>query len=386
MINKRILLLSAYDAYSHQQWRETLVDMFPQARWTVLALPPRYFAWRVRGNSLSWAFNHRRELADNYDLVIATSVTDLSSLRGFVPSLSRIPTLVYFHENQFSYPVNHGAAGTKNQSLSIEPQITSIYSALCADQLAFNSDWNRRSFMQGAGALLRKLPDHVPADLIGSLQAKSLVLPVPLSDHLFAPSAQRKAKAADIPLQIVWNHRHEYDKGPLLLLGIINRLIHHGLPFQLHLLGQRFRREPSEFATVREVLDRYYSASGIAPGRDQWLDSRQDYLALIQSSDLVLSTAQHDFQGLSVLEACALGCVPSVPDELAYPEYVPDNCRFAAFNNDIEQQADSAADLIETWTRALCVEPRPPAPDISRLSVSAIRPDWDRCLSQLIRA
>ena len=66
---RRILLLSAYEAHSHRQWRSTLCDMFPEHYWTCLSLPPRHFAWRVRGNSLSWAFNHRQTLTDNYDLL-----------------------------------------------------------------------------------------------------------------------------------------------------------------------------------------------------------------------------------------------------------------------------------------------------------------------------
>ncbi|MDO9476987.1 MAG: DUF3524 domain-containing protein, partial [Pseudohongiella sp.] len=133
MTDRRILLLSAYDAGSHQQWRQILCDMFPHYHWTCLSLPARHFSWRVRGNSLSWAFNHRRELTDNYDLVIATSLTDLASLRGFVPELARIPTLVYFHENQFAYPA------TAQQHASIEPAMVNLYSALCADHVAFNS-------------------------------------------------------------------------------------------------------------------------------------------------------------------------------------------------------------------------------------------------------
>src|SRR5690606_35019293 len=86
---KRILLLSAYDAASHKHWRQQLVTLFPGSHWTELVLPARYFSWRIRGNSLSWAFNHRQKLTDNYDLLIATSVCDLASLRGFVPELAR---------------------------------------------------------------------------------------------------------------------------------------------------------------------------------------------------------------------------------------------------------------------------------------------------------
>jgi len=94
----RILLLSAYDAHSHRRWRQGLVAAFPEWRWTVLTLPPRFFSWRVRGNSLSWAFSERETLEQSYDVLVATSMTDLSALKGLVPAL------VYCHENQFAYP------------------------------------------------------------------------------------------------------------------------------------------------------------------------------------------------------------------------------------------------------------------------------------------
>jgi hypothetical protein len=47
----RVLLLSPYDAHSHRRWRKGLVAAFPDWQWTVLTLPPRFFLWRVRGNT-----------------------------------------------------------------------------------------------------------------------------------------------------------------------------------------------------------------------------------------------------------------------------------------------------------------------------------------------
>ncbi len=102
----KILLLSAYDALSHQYWRKGLVRAFPEYDWTVLTLPPRYFSWRLRGNSLTWAYSKREVLSAGYDLLICTSMTDLSALKGMVPALANVPVLCYFHENQFAYPAS----------------------------------------------------------------------------------------------------------------------------------------------------------------------------------------------------------------------------------------------------------------------------------------
>lgn len=385
---RRILLLSAYDAHSHQQWRDTLCTMLPDDQWTCLSLPPRHFAWRVRGNSLSWAFNHHQTLTDNYDLLIVTSLTDLSSLRGFVPALARLPTLVYFHENQFVYPAGPSrkttpAAEATQRCNELNAQITSLYTALCADHIAFNSDWNRRSFFHGLESLLKKLPDQVPPDLPQRLRVNSSVLPVPLPDHLFASSphnnrdTQRHNKATDA-LQLVWNHRHEYDKGPTLLLAIVRQLVEQNLPFRLHLLGQRFRREPDEFAQIRSLLAAHCAHHNIAPGIDKWLPSRDDYEDLLSNSDIVLSTALHDFQGLSVLEAMARGCVPLAPAALAYPEYISPECLYPVAGLTVMAQALSACEKLATWHRQWQdPQSRRPDIDIRQFSASAMQEAWE---------
>ncbi|ALO45694.1 tRNA-queuosine alpha-mannosyltransferase domain-containing protein [Pseudohongiella spirulinae] len=387
----RILLLSAYEAVSHQQWRSRLFELFPTARWTALGLPARHFAWRVRGNSLTWAFNHRQELTDNYELLIVTSLCDLSALRGFVPELAALPTLVYFHENQFAYPDNTEAddarrAGRQAHNL-LNMQLTSIYTALCADMIAFNSDWNRRSFLSGARQLLDRLPDHVPCGLTEHLQQRSQVLPVPLADSLFnshastgAPAINQQRLSGDA-LNIVWNHRHEYDKGPELLLGIMQELIERGVCFRLHLLGQRFRQQPAAFATLRQLLSDHYQSQGIEPGIDNHIEDRNAYLQVLQHGDIVLSTARHDFQGLSVLEACALGCTPLVPDALAYPEYLPAQCRYPVIADSISAQAQAAADCLQKMLPDI----RANRPNVSHLSVGALGAAWNEAISSLLK-
>ena len=100
----KVLLLSAYAAHSHVHWQRCLLNMFPDWEWRVLSLPPRHFSWRVRGNALYWSLEERESLERDYDLLIATSMVDLATLRGLVPALTALPSLLYFHENQFDYP------------------------------------------------------------------------------------------------------------------------------------------------------------------------------------------------------------------------------------------------------------------------------------------
>jgi hypothetical protein len=108
-------------------------------------------------------------------LLIATSMVDLSTLRGFIPALAaKLPTLLYFHENQFAYPTRDA------QRNNAEIQLVPLYAALCADSLVFNSEYNRSTFLAGARALLRRLPDYVPKGLLAAQLEQSHVLPVPV--------------------------------------------------------------------------------------------------------------------------------------------------------------------------------------------------------------
>lgn len=301
----KILLLSAYDAASHKRWREGLVKHCADHDWTCLSLPARYFNWRVRGNSLSWAFSERATLEQDYDLLIATSMVDLSSLRGFVPKLASVPTLLYFHENQFDYPVSNKQKSAEHHG-SVEPQILSIYSALCATTLVFNSSYNRQTFLEGAAALLKKLPDAVPGNLIECMEQCSQVLSVPLDDSFF--SNIERDRDTSSPLQLVWNHRWEYDKGPDRLLLFIRELKRLNVVFRLHVVGQQFRQQPAEFEEIKQLL-----LECKALGEWGFIESEASYRRLLCDADVVLSTALHDFQGLSILEAVASGCKPLLP-------------------------------------------------------------------------
>ncbi|MDP6968336.1 MAG: DUF3524 domain-containing protein, partial [Gammaproteobacteria bacterium] len=272
----RILLLSAYDADSHAYWRQQLVSGLPDYDWTQLVLPGRYFNWRIRGNSLQWALTERRTLEQHFDLIIATSMVDLSALKGMVPNLASIPSMVYFHENQFAYPVQKEGY--------LEPMMVNLYSAVCATHIVFNSAYNRDSFLQGVESLLHRLPEKLPASLIANLAAKTTLLPVPVS--LQSKPAQWVRSKAEVP-QLVWNHRWEYDKGPELLLASLRELKRRGIKFNLHLLGQQFRQQPEALVTLQQEF-------AACLGHTGYIDSRMEYEALLQQADYVLSTAKHE--------------------------------------------------------------------------------------------
>lgn len=339
-MRRKILLLSAYDASSHKQWRLRLASMFPDYEWTQLALPARNFNWRIRGNSLQWGFGEAQEMHRHYDLLIATSMVDLSSLRGFIPALAQVPSIVYFHENQFVYPPGHD-----QEARNVEPQLVPLYAALCADAIIFNSEYNRSTFLQGAENLFQKLPDDLPANLLTRLENSTVVsVPLPVVDS--PPLARDSGNL----LEVVWNHRWEYDKGPRLLLQLIARLVENQSPIRLHIVGEQFRVTPAEFEQMQILLRQHASALNITPGEFGYIANQQDYFALLGRSDVVLSTALHDFQGLAMQEASAFGCTPLAPDNLVYPEYLTAEFLYPAQEHS-EEASLQIASRLSKWQK-----------------------------------
>lgn len=377
----RILLLSAYDTLSHRYWRESLVKQFPQYQWTVLHLAPRYFNYRVRSNPLSWSSQHRKILEQPYELVIATSLVDTSTLRGLVPSLAQTPLWVYCHENQFAYPSSLIQDSRRTLQHDLEVKMVFLYNCLCADWISFNSNWNRNTALQELSELLKAFPEKTDPQCMDSLEIKSDVLPVPLNEKMNnqLPAGNPKKLEAGREIQVVWNHRWEYDKGPDFLLAFVKELSSRQIPVCLHVTGKQFRQQPEAF----DVLQRYLETenSSVRKGVFGFLDSRNEYMECLESSDIVLSTALHDFQGLSILEAVQCGCIPLLPDKLAYPEFFEE--KFLYEWKDLpEDCARSAVDKL------VCLQKKGDLqlPDLVRFDWSCLREAYACRIESLVSA
>ncbi|NDY95200.1 tRNA-queuosine alpha-mannosyltransferase domain-containing protein [Wenzhouxiangella limi] len=298
-----VWLLSAYHADSHAAWANWLTATFPSIDWQMLTLPGRHFAWRIRGNPLSWldALPERRP-----DLIMATSMVDLATLKGLHPQLHDVPSWLYFHENQFAYPQS------QRQFRSLDPCMVQLYAALAADRLLFNSRFNRDSFLAGIEALMQRLPDHQPAGLRARLESRCDVLPVPVRSI-------KAGKSRDCRL-IVWNHRWEYDKAPDRFAAAMMALDALGVDFRVALLGKRSESAPEALVRIRKQLGHRIIADGHLP--------RDEYESLLGRAGIIVSTALHEFQGLSVLEAASAGARPLVPDALCYAEQYPAEYRY----------------------------------------------------------
>ncbi|GAA0693468.1 tRNA-queuosine alpha-mannosyltransferase domain-containing protein [Vreelandella titanicae] len=329
----RVLLLSAYEAVSHRYWAQSLMAQLEEVSWTQLSLPPRHFAWRIRGNPLSWMLKEHDTLSQSFDVVLATSMVDLATLVGLFPHLGRAKKVVYFHENQFAYPES------SDQMPQVEAKMVNLYTALAADSVVFNSAYNRDSFIDGARAFLKKMPENLPAAKpLEAIRERAMVLPVPIPDSTapenLAPEnvelenlasknlapCQQTAFQKMVPQRIIWNHRWEYDKNPDDFFTVLFALSEAGVAFELAVLGQRFRQVPAIFAEAEQRLAKHIVAWGPQP--------EEAYRELLDSADIVVSTTWHEFQGLAIMEAAQRGALPLVPHRLCFPALYPPAYRY----------------------------------------------------------
>lgn len=337
----KIWLLSAYRSDSHAAWADWLVTNLDLVTWHRRELPGRHFRWRIRGNPLSWLDQLPEGMPD---LILATSMVDLATIKGLNPRLTTVPAFYYFHENQFAYPTSN------RQVNSVEPQIVQLYGALAAQKLLFNSRFNRDSFLDGVDQLLNKMPDAVPTGIRERLIPKCAICPVPIEPVI---STMKKDEQL-----IVWNHRWEYDKNPALFVEAMLDLADRGVMFRLALLGPRPSSVPVPLQKLRQRL------------RDRIIidekATRAEYLQVLSKSAIVVSTSLHEFQGLGLLEAASADARPLVPDALCYPEQYANPYRYPAGDRDA-----LVGRLIEWLTGSL-----PPPVDVSAWYDSSLIQTW----------
>ena len=276
------------------------------------------------------------------DLVLATDMTNLSAwialVRAKLPARTR--TVLYMHENQLTYPWRPG------EKPDLTYAMINWLSQLCADLILFNSEFHRRSWFRELPNLLRHFPDYNHLNLIEKVESRARVMPVGIDFQ-----EENRRRAGNWTPLILWNQRWEYDKRPDLFFNLLYRLEETGRQFKLAVAGENFRNVPAEFDEA---------ASRLAHRIEHWgfLPSREAYLELLKKSDLVISTAEHEFFGISILEAVQAGAFPLLPNRLSYPELIPTELHPACIYSDKEELFAMACRRLDM--------PRPAPPSLRR--------------------
>ncbi|MEM1220660.1 MAG: DUF3524 domain-containing protein, partial [Bacteroidota bacterium] len=228
--------------------------------------------------------------------------------------LAAVPTILYFHENQISYPWSE--YDKAHQYRNNQYGILNFSSALAADQIWFNSAFHQRDFFEKLPGFLKQFPDQNQLHRIPEIKDKSAVFHLGMNlRELLA----LERNVATVPPLITWNHRWEYDKNPEVFFKMLFQLKDEGHAFQLAVLGEQYSKSPPIFLEAQQQLVDHIVHWGYA--------DRASYHRWLQQTDFLPVTSQQDFFGGSLVEAMAAGAIPLVPNRLAFPEHIPSQHR-----------------------------------------------------------
>ncbi|MCI5066626.1 DUF3524 domain-containing protein [bacterium] len=309
----KVALFSAFSAGSHRYWTEGVQRVLRSESVDLhtFTLEGRFWKWRMQMGAIALAKQVREQGDGGFDRLIATDMVDLPTLYGLLRrEFSPAKLILYFHENQLSYPWS-----TQERQREVHRRYLgalNIKSALLADRCCFNSQYHKNSFLKAVGEEAVAGPDYPLPWIVKEIEEKSTVLPVGIS----FPLRSRKAlsRPSDEPLTILWNHRWEHDKNPTPFFETLFALSREKVPFRLIVLGEPTDVVPPIFVRAREQLADHLVHWG-------YVSQRAEYDELLLQSDLLPVTSHHDFFGISVLEAIALGVRPLLPNRLVYPEH-----------------------------------------------------------------
>ena len=351
-VSARIALVEPYLGGSHRAWAEGYAAR-SQHEVEVFGLPAVHWKWRMQGGHVSLApfIGAAVEECGPFDAVFASSMTNLPALLGLCRgALAGARAALYMHENQLTFP------WSEHDRPDLTYPMINWTSMVVADTVLWNSAYHRDEWFGALSGFLARSPDRSHAGLIAEVRAKSVIAPVGIDlAAIDAVAPIRRPR----PL-VLWNQRWEYDKGPAEFAAAITALAAGGHEFDVALAGERFADEPPEFAALRSTLGERLVHDGHA--------DTEAYRRLLRSSDVVVSTAHHEFFGIAVAEAVHAGAFPVLPRGLVYPERVParlhDRCLY-----------DTADELVEHLRWA--IEHRDAAAAVARDLRAVVEPfDW----------
>ncbi|MBU0985513.1 MAG: DUF3524 domain-containing protein [candidate division Zixibacteria bacterium] len=303
----KILALEPYYGGSHRAF----LDGWAAASrhdWTILGLPAYKWKWRMRHSAVTLArqVTERYDTGERWDRLFCSDMLNLAEFKGLVdPGISALPAVLYFHENQLTYP------NRRSEERDMHFAYTNFTSALAADSVWFNSGFHREEFLTALRGLLERMPDYEELSAVDRIREKSAVHP-PGITPLTPPENRRPG-----PPRILWAARWDHDKNPELFFDVVMQLAQENIDFRVSVIGEQFSDVPPVFAQARKSL-------GTRIDRWGYQTDRRDYEAALREADIVVSTANHEFFGIGVVEAIASGAYPLLPNRLAYPEILAD--------------------------------------------------------------
>lgn len=328
----QIFLIESYYDGSHKNWADGLIANSTH-NFTLFDLPGRFWKWRMQGSAITIAerINQHRIKPD---IILCSSLIDLACLKALVRHKNAV-YIMYMHENQLTYPMSKYS---KDNYQELSLGYLNYKSCLSSDYVIFNSYYHLEEFLKASKKLLGIMPDFNNLYSVELIRIKSSVIPIGMNIDIIHEYLSENEKYHNDSPTLIWNHRWEQDKNPELYLKLISDLDASGLDFQLN------------FTNVKngEVIKKIINDFGNRISHIVDCKSYPEYLHILHNSDIIPVTSNHDFFGLSVLEAIYMKCLPILPDSLCYQEHFI-NSQVEYFYNTYNELLDKTISAILNW-------------------------------------
>ena len=368
----KILYVEPFYGGSHKTWIESYIKYSKHTVQT-LTLPGWNWKWRMHGGAITLADQLNR-LDSIPDMIICSDMLNVPVFISLIrKQISNVPIVTYFHENQVAYPWSLVDADVK-LNRDIHYFYINQTTALASDHNLFNSKYNLDSFLSGLEKdYLNKMPDNQNISSLSEIRDKSSIMYIGCELNINYSKNQFK-RDNDSPT-ILWNHRWEFDKNPNLFFKTLSRIKDKGIPFNLVILGQSYRKMPDVFIEAKTKFRKEIIHYG-------YCDSYNDYIDWITKSDILPVTSNQDFFGISIVEAAYMETLPILPNRLSYPEIFDINK-----NKDIFYKSDNDLYSILSYFLMNMKETKKRAQEIakplSRFSWLTMANEYDNKLSSL---
>lgn len=328
-MKKNILIVEPFFSGSHASWIKQYKG-YSSHNIRVLSMKGQFWKWRMYGGAVTLA-QEFMDLDFDPDVILATDMLDLTTFISLIRKKLKpsVPVAVYFHENQLTYPWKEDS---KDKALQrdINYGFMNYTTALASDHVFFNSHYNMNSFYKTLEKLLKKMPDYRHTGVVDSLYKKSQVLPIGMNLRNI-DTGDKNIYTEDLPL-ILWNHRWEFDKNPDDFFKALFILKEEGLRFRVAVLGESYKNSPGIFKKAFEILGEDIVKTGYLSGHE--------YASWLLASDILPITSNHDFFGISVMEAVYSDSYPILPKRLTYPDLYNLDENLELFYGDFDELVD----------------------------------------------
>ncbi len=136
---------------------------------------------------------------------------------------------------------------------------------------------------------------------------------------------------------ILWNHRIDFDCNPSMFARAIIWLCDQDVDFRVILTATERKNLPVWSAMKEKLGDRLIHKGQV--------ESYTEYLKLVQTSDIVISTKEAEMFGYSIAEAVMIGSIPLVTDKGPYRAFYPSFNRFES-EDELKRKLLSLVSLI----------------------------------------